>query len=138
MRLALSNRSFKNNELNEEPLTLLLHTFCLPCKVPNINHGSLLLRSVHLSDEDNIKVYGKCNNPHGHGHNYKGQWSVHLCCTTVEDRRSVKMRGGGGCILSCGFILKSSLHLYPIHMNTWKMRYKSCEVSVIFSHSDFI
>lgn len=23
-----------------------------------------------LSEEDNRRVYGKCNNPHGHGHNY--------------------------------------------------------------------
>ncbi|MFZ0663754.1 MAG: 6-carboxytetrahydropterin synthase [Acidobacteriaceae bacterium] len=23
-----------------------------------------------LSDEENRKVYGKCNHPHGHGHNY--------------------------------------------------------------------
>jgi 6-pyruvoyltetrahydropterin/6-carboxytetrahydropterin synthase len=23
-----------------------------------------------LSDADNWKLYGKCNNPHGHGHNY--------------------------------------------------------------------
>ncbi|XP_077359639.1 6-pyruvoyl tetrahydrobiopterin synthase isoform X2 [Festucalex cinctus] len=31
---------------------------------------------VHLTDEDNIKVYGKCNNPHGHGHNYKVEITV--------------------------------------------------------------
>jgi 6-pyruvoyltetrahydropterin/6-carboxytetrahydropterin synthase len=23
-----------------------------------------------MSDEENRSVYGKCNNPHGHGHNY--------------------------------------------------------------------
>jgi 6-pyruvoyltetrahydropterin/6-carboxytetrahydropterin synthase len=23
-----------------------------------------------MSDEDNRAIYGKCNNPHGHGHNY--------------------------------------------------------------------
>ena len=23
-----------------------------------------------LSDEDNRRVFGKCNNPNGHGHNY--------------------------------------------------------------------
>ena len=23
-----------------------------------------------LTDEDNREIYGKCNNPHGHGHNY--------------------------------------------------------------------
>ncbi len=28
------------------------------------------LHSVHLSEEENSRVFGKCNNPHGHGHNY--------------------------------------------------------------------
>ncbi len=28
------------------------------------------LRSEVLSDEQNRATYGKCNNPHGHGHNY--------------------------------------------------------------------
>lgn len=29
------------------------------------------LHSPHFSDAENRGVYGKCNNPHGHGHNYK-------------------------------------------------------------------
>lgn len=28
------------------------------------------LHSVQLSEEENQRVYGKCNNPYGHGHNY--------------------------------------------------------------------
>jgi 6-pyruvoyltetrahydropterin/6-carboxytetrahydropterin synthase len=28
------------------------------------------LHSEKLSDEENCRVYGKCNNPYGHGHNY--------------------------------------------------------------------
>src|SRR5215475_6828059 len=28
------------------------------------------LHSTHLSEEENRRVYGKCNNPYGHGHNY--------------------------------------------------------------------
>lgn len=28
------------------------------------------LHSPHLSDEENLVVFGKCNNPNGHGHNY--------------------------------------------------------------------
>src|SRR5215475_855006 len=28
------------------------------------------LHSAQLSEVDNRRVYGKCNNPHGHGHNY--------------------------------------------------------------------
>lgn len=28
------------------------------------------LHSERLSPEENLKVFGKCNNPNGHGHNY--------------------------------------------------------------------
>jgi 6-pyruvoyltetrahydropterin/6-carboxytetrahydropterin synthase len=28
------------------------------------------LHTSALSDEENWRLYGKCNNPHGHGHNY--------------------------------------------------------------------
>ena len=28
------------------------------------------LHSEQLGEEENWRVYGKCNNPHGHGHNY--------------------------------------------------------------------
>ena len=28
------------------------------------------LHSGHLSEDENRRVYGKCNNPYGHGHNY--------------------------------------------------------------------
>jgi 6-pyruvoyltetrahydropterin/6-carboxytetrahydropterin synthase len=28
------------------------------------------LRNPKLSDTENERLYGKCNNPHGHGHNY--------------------------------------------------------------------
>jgi len=28
------------------------------------------LHSATLSPEENARIYGKCNNPHGHGHNY--------------------------------------------------------------------
>ena len=31
------------------------------------------LHSPALSDEENRRTYGKCNNPHGHGHNYELQ-----------------------------------------------------------------
>jgi 6-pyruvoyltetrahydropterin/6-carboxytetrahydropterin synthase len=29
-----------------------------------------------LSPEENVSLYGKCNNPHGHGHNYTLEVSV--------------------------------------------------------------
>jgi 6-pyruvoyltetrahydropterin/6-carboxytetrahydropterin synthase len=28
------------------------------------------LHSAHLSEAENSRIYGKCNNPYGHGHNY--------------------------------------------------------------------
>ena len=28
------------------------------------------LHSVQLGEEENKRIYGKCNNPYGHGHNY--------------------------------------------------------------------
>lgn len=34
---------------------------------------SCLSHSKSLSDEENLKLFGKCNNPNGHGHNYKGR-----------------------------------------------------------------
>ncbi|XP_056153370.1 6-pyruvoyl tetrahydrobiopterin synthase isoform X3 [Lampris incognitus] len=34
------------------------------------------LHSVKLSDEDNKRTFGKCNNPNGHGHNYKVEVTV--------------------------------------------------------------
>ena len=34
------------------------------------------LHSAQLSDEENGRVYGKCNNPYGHGHNYVVEVSV--------------------------------------------------------------
>ncbi|EDL25738.1 6-pyruvoyl-tetrahydropterin synthase, isoform CRA_c [Mus musculus] len=35
------------------------------------------LHSPSLSDEENLRVFGKCNNPNGHGHNYKVVVTVH-------------------------------------------------------------
>ncbi|KAK2505398.1 hypothetical protein MC885_018232 [Smutsia gigantea] len=32
-------------------------------------HG---LHSGSLSNEENLRLFGKCNNPHGHSHSYKG------------------------------------------------------------------
>lgn len=29
-----------------------------------------IFHSAELSEEDNKLIYGKCNNPNGHGHNY--------------------------------------------------------------------
>lgn len=42
------------------------------------------LHCPDLDDESNREVFGKCNNPHGHGHNYK----VETCVEAPLDRRS--------------------------------------------------
>ena len=34
------------------------------------------LHSPALTDEENRRTYGKCNNPHGHGHNYEVEITV--------------------------------------------------------------
>ncbi|HTP70300.1 MAG TPA: 6-carboxytetrahydropterin synthase [Dongiaceae bacterium] len=34
------------------------------------------LHSPQMSEEENCRVYGKCNNPYGHGHNYVVEVSV--------------------------------------------------------------
>jgi 6-pyruvoyltetrahydropterin/6-carboxytetrahydropterin synthase len=34
------------------------------------------LHSPRLSDAENRRVYGKCNNPYGHGHNYVAEVTV--------------------------------------------------------------
>ena len=34
------------------------------------------LHTSRLSEEENCRVFGKCNNPHGHGHNYVVEISV--------------------------------------------------------------
>ncbi len=34
------------------------------------------LHTARLSEEENCRVYGKCNNPFGHGHNYVVEVSV--------------------------------------------------------------
>ena len=34
------------------------------------------MNSIELSDEENKKLFGPCNNPNGHGHNYTGLISI--------------------------------------------------------------
>lgn len=34
------------------------------------------LHSPYLSDAQNAETFGKCNNPHGHGHNYEVELTV--------------------------------------------------------------
>ena len=34
------------------------------------------LHSPHFGEQQNREIYGKCNNPYGHGHNYKVEVTV--------------------------------------------------------------
>src|SRR2546422_3883103 len=34
------------------------------------------LHASQLNEEENCRVFGKCNNPHGHGHNYVVEVSI--------------------------------------------------------------
>ncbi|NXD54752.1 PTPS synthase, partial [Corvus moneduloides] len=43
------------------------------------------LHSKSLSDEENLKLFGKCNNPNGHGHNYKGREVTSILARGVID-----------------------------------------------------
>jgi 6-pyruvoyltetrahydropterin/6-carboxytetrahydropterin synthase len=44
------------------------------------------LHSFALSDEENRAVYGKCNNPNGHGHNYEVELTVRGAVDRVTGR----------------------------------------------------
>jgi 6-pyruvoyltetrahydropterin/6-carboxytetrahydropterin synthase len=56
------------------------------------------LHAPTLSDEQNRETYGKCNNPHGHGHNYALEVTVSgpvsaetgMVCNLVEIDEAVR------------------------------------------------
>jgi 6-pyruvoyltetrahydropterin/6-carboxytetrahydropterin synthase len=56
------------------------------------------LHSEHMSDAENRTIYGKCNNPHGHGHNYtlevtvsgRVDQSTGMVCNLVDLDESVQ------------------------------------------------
>jgi 6-pyruvoyltetrahydropterin/6-carboxytetrahydropterin synthase len=45
------------------------------------------LHTDYLSPQENLAVFGKCNNPNGHGHNY-------VVLVTVRDRGQTETGGG--------------------------------------------
>ncbi|XP_063077304.1 6-pyruvoyl tetrahydrobiopterin synthase [Engraulis encrasicolus] len=54
---------------------------CLPERIAYITRVQSFsachrLHSKALSDEENKRIFGKCNNPNGHGHNYKVEVTV--------------------------------------------------------------
>ena len=67
-----------------DEVTLLLSPFlsygCRQSELPMVRLSQKFefsathrLHNPALSDEENGRTYGKCNNPHGHGHNYEVQ-----------------------------------------------------------------
>jgi 6-pyruvoyltetrahydropterin/6-carboxytetrahydropterin synthase len=44
------------------------------------------LHSPALTDEQNREVFGKCNNPHGHGHNYEVELTIRGAVDPVTGR----------------------------------------------------
>ncbi|KAI9585742.1 6-pyruvoyl tetrahydrobiopterin synthase [Glossina fuscipes] len=54
--------------MSQQPVALLTRKECFS--------ASHRLHSKHLSDEENAQIYGKCNNPNGHGHNYTVEVTV--------------------------------------------------------------
>lgn len=47
------------------------------------------LHSTQLSEEENRRIYGKCNHPHGHGHNYDVEVSA---CGPADDDSGLAVR----------------------------------------------
>lgn len=46
------------------------------------------LHSVHLSDDANVQIFSKCNNPNGHGHNYVLEVTI---CGSVDTKTGMIM-----------------------------------------------
>lgn len=70
------------------------------------------LHSAEMSEEENRATYGKCNNPHGHGHNYTLEVTV---------SGPVDQRTGMVCNLVDldGFVHKEVLNRYNLeNLNT--------------------
>lgn len=40
-----------------------------------------------LSEAINHQIYGKCNNPNGHGHNYNGMYKILVIITVQSEFR---------------------------------------------------
>ena len=65
LSLGLSPFLWITCNLKDHPMTRLSQTFEFS--------ASHRLHNPALSEEENRKTFGKCNNPHGHGHNYQLQ-----------------------------------------------------------------
>ncbi len=63
LKLSPLTRLIAQARPQSKPMTFLKHTFDFA--------ASHRLHNPNRTDEENREVFGKCNNPHGHGHNYQ-------------------------------------------------------------------
>ncbi|HZZ45179.1 MAG TPA: 6-carboxytetrahydropterin synthase [Tepidisphaeraceae bacterium] len=68
LRFSLSPFLWLETNVEEYPMTRLSQRFEFS--------ASHRLHKAELSEAENQKAYGKCNNPHGHGHNYELQVTI--------------------------------------------------------------
>jgi 6-pyruvoyltetrahydropterin/6-carboxytetrahydropterin synthase len=68
LAVALSPFTFISARADEVPMVRLSHRFEFS--------AAHRLHNPTLSDADNVATFGKCNNPHGHGHNYELQVTI--------------------------------------------------------------
>src|SRR5580704_2211110 len=54
----------RNNDRNDKPIAMVLLTRKIEFAASHLYHNP------DFSPEENRRVFGKCNNPHGHAHNY--------------------------------------------------------------------
>lgn len=65
------------NSITIEPIDTaldinLLTQFVSPSHALSLARSLAWWLSPQLSDAENLEIFGKCNNFHGHGHNYTG------------------------------------------------------------------
>ncbi|MFK7759618.1 MAG: 6-carboxytetrahydropterin synthase [Phycisphaerales bacterium] len=49
------------------------------------------LHTPHLSDQENAEFFGKCNNPSGHGHNYKLRPSIRVPLSLINQSKDIHL-----------------------------------------------
>ncbi|CAH1279977.1 unnamed protein product [Diabrotica balteata] len=74
------------------------------------------LHSIHLTDKKNLEIYGKCNNPNGHGHNYVVKVTV---CGEIDNETGMVMN-------------MADLKKYMEEAITKPMDHKNLDLDVIF------
>ena len=57
-------------------------------------HAAHRLRAATLSDAENAKLYGKCNNPLGHGHGYLTETTIGGDTMSAAERFMILSRSG--------------------------------------------